>query len=101
MAVEYFSEQVYCESATSLKDKIDRIDKIIDGLLKEAENNIGKAPIESYSLDDGQTKISSTYKSSDAMRKAAMEWEAHRNYLVNKLNGRKMMLRGPNSFPRR
>lgn len=53
----------------------------------------GNSDIESYTLDDGQTKISTTYRNVESIIKAIVGFEALRDKLLNQLNGRTTILR--------
>lgn len=87
MAIRYSSEQVYLDEAQDLKDKIARIEKIIDGLLKAAESAAANQDISSYSLDDGQTSISASYRSAEDALAAVQQWEKLKDFYKNRLNG--------------
>ena len=85
---------VYIENATSLQEKLIRIDAIILALENLAiEYAAGKAGIASYSLNDGQTQISTTYKSMSDISNAIASYEQIRERILNKLNGRTFVLR--------
>ena len=56
-------------------------------------DNIGNEPITEYSLDDGQVKIRTVYRSVEQMTKAIEALEKIKNKLLNELNGRGMVLR--------
>ena len=62
--VSYESCTSYISSATSIKEKIAKIDEIIsamlDASLVAAESN---GDIQAYELDTGQSRINTTYKS--------------------------------------
>lgn len=88
------SEIFYIESAQSLIDKVDRYDRIIDALGVHMENvALGNIDISEYSLDDGQVKISTTYRDPMAIAKAINSFTALRNSAYNNLNGRAVVLR--------
>lgn len=86
--VVYSSATQYIESCTSLKAKIAAIDAIISALfataLKAAENE----NITQYSLNDGQTIISTTYKSVKAITDSIQSMRAIRSAYVQQLQGR-------------
>jgi hypothetical protein len=90
--VIYDSAQIYIDSAATLKEKVVRIDAIITALetsaLKAAENE----DVLSYSLDDGQTKISSNYRSTESVLKSIEAFLRLRNMYINQLNGRVVRL---------
>lgn len=71
--VVYESIKQYIECSTNLVDRINRIDQIIEAIensmLSRAETgggaNNSTINVEEYSLDDGQTKIRTKYRSSE------------------------------------
>lgn len=88
------TEILYVESATSLTTKLTRIDSIILALENQLINyGAGNSDTESYSIDDGQVKISTTYRSPQAIAQAIERFEIMRQLIINKLNGRTMALR--------
>jgi hypothetical protein len=88
------NETLYITSATSLLDRIARIDSIILALELQIVNvGAGNSDVQSYSLDDGQTKIQTQYTSIESITKAIQGFDALRERLLNQLNGRSMILR--------
>jgi len=87
------TETIYIQSATSLKDRADKIELIIAGLLDQQIAAVGNALTEEYQIDDGQVKIKTVYKSADAIAKAINDYERILQQLLNKLNGRGRVLR--------
>lgn len=85
---EYFeSPWDYMESGSSLKDKIKRIDQIIDSLIKtQMEENSG--PVEEYHYNDGQTIVKTIYRTPEEMARAIEMWEKLRNKYEYRLTGR-------------
>ena len=92
MAVYYDTAAIYIDRPASLCDKIERIDTIIDALLTNALVSAGKANIEEYSLNDGQTVIREKYRSSVDIEKAIFAFEKVKQVYVNRLNGRMVRL---------
>jgi hypothetical protein len=97
----YSSESRYLETATSLQDKIDKIDLIISGLMDSALENVGNSDLKDYFLDDGQTKIRANYRSSSEILDAVADWERIKTVYANRLNGRVMRLRSLTHASRR
>jgi hypothetical protein len=88
------TEIIYIDSATSLLDRITRIDTIIDALLLQISTvGTGHSDIASYNLNDGQTTISTSYTTPELIQNAITGFERMRERYVNKLNGRGMILR--------
>lgn len=94
MAVYYDSADIFIESATSLCDKIAKIDLVIDALLTNALKAALNDNIEEYSLNDGQTIIRTTYRGAREVAKSIKELETVKQIYVNSasLNGRNVRL---------
>jgi hypothetical protein len=94
----YDSAAIYIEKASDLKDKIARYDAIINALelatIKAAETG----NITEYSLDDGQTKIKTTYRDATQIAQSIMAFIRLKQMAVNDLNGRKMRLVDAKNF---
>ena len=73
--VIYESAADYVDSATSLKDKIQRLEAIITQLMTVALKAVETDNILEYSLDDGQTKIQTKYKGADQVLKSIKAYE--------------------------
>jgi hypothetical protein len=86
--VYYDSAAIYVESAKTLKEKITRIDAIITALETQALVAAGNSIIQEYSLDDGQTKIRTMYKSAKDVALSIDAFEAIKQRYINQLNGR-------------
>ena len=70
-------------------ERVNRIDQIITALeLRVLDAGAGNSDIDEYSLDDGQIKIKTKYRSVDSMYTAIQGFEALKQKLLNKLNGR-------------
>lgn len=88
------TEIVYIDSATTLLERIARIDAIIDALLLQMSNvGTSHSDLASYSLNDGQTTISTQYTTPELITNAINGFERMRERYLNKLNGRGMILR--------
>lgn len=96
--IYYDSAAIYIDKATDLKDKIDRIDSIINGLQTAALAAASTGNISEYSLDDGQTKIRTVYRDSMQITAAIMSFERIKQTYINQLNGRVSVLRDQNNF---
>lgn len=95
--VVYESIKQYLECSTSLIDRIARIDQIIEAIelsmLTRAETaggtNNATINVEEYSLDDGQTKIRTKYRSSEdfsAMAGMLSQLDFLKQRLIARLN---------------
>jgi basic membrane lipoprotein Med (substrate-binding protein (PBP1-ABC) superfamily) len=92
------SAQIYIDSATSLQDKITRIDAVIDGLLTSALKAAGTGNVSEYGLNDGQTQIKTVYRSVSEVMKSIEAFEALKQLYVNRLNGRVVRLMDSKNF---
>lgn len=88
------SEIHYIESATDLRDRITRIETVITALEAQLLIAAGNGDLSSYSLDDGQVKIQSQYRSPSAIADGLFKLDTLRQRLINQLNGRQTVLRG-------
>jgi len=86
--VVYDSASIYIEGATSLCDKITRIDTIIDALMTTALKAAANENIEEYWLDDGQSKIKTIYRGTAQIMESIKSFETIKQLYVNRLNGR-------------
>jgi len=96
--VIYDSAYIYIDSATSLKDKICKIDAIITALMATALASATTDNFTEYVLDDGQTKIRATYKGTDAIFRSINVLERTKQIYINQLNGRVIRLVPGKSF---
>ena len=97
--VYFDSASVYIEGATSLRDKITRIDAVIEALLVTATSAAANDNISEYSLNDGQTQIRTAYKGTDQIFESINAFERLKQIYVNRLNGRSFRLVDGKNFP--
>src|SRR5688500_17229568 len=101
----YKCASAYIQSFSTLKAKIDAINAIQDALLNQALINIGTNASENlsqYSLNDGQTVISATYRTSDQVMQDYRSYENLKNQLLaayDNASGRMVRLVDHKSFP--
>lgn len=96
--METCTADVYIESAKDVKDKIRRIDAIINGLTSAALKAAATGNISEYMLDDGQTKISSTYRNPLEVQRSIMAFETIKQQYINQLNGYTIRLVDSSNF---
>lgn len=90
----YCSETVYVYSVTDLEARLTRIDTVITALEQAMiDSGASSSGISGYSLDDGQTKINTTYRDVGAIAESISKWELIRERIINKLNGRQFAVR--------
>lgn len=79
------SDTAYIQSATTIEEKIAKIDEIIDALyeqmLKLAQTN---TPINEYMLNDGQTIVKGIYRTSTSIVNTINILTMQRNRYANK-----------------
>lgn len=97
MAV-YASAAQYIGTCTSVKAKIAAIDLIIDALLVTAAKSAETENITQYSLNDGQTIISTTYKGTRAVVDSINSFRMLRESYVQQLQGRVVRLVDSKNF---
>ena len=85
--VAYDSASIYIQSSTTLCEKIEKIDAIISALEDTALQSAANDNIDEYWLDDGQSKIKTSYKGTDQIFKSIIAFERMRQIYVNRLNG--------------
>lgn len=90
--VIYDSELKFLELASDLRDKITRIDLIIDGLYITAEKAAVNDHITQYAIDNGQSKINTSYRGVQAIAESIQGFETLRQLYKNRLNGRQVRL---------
>lgn len=88
----YDSAAVYIESASSIRQKITRLDAIIDALLTTVLKSAENGDVQEYWLNDGQTQIKTSYRSAKEVLDAVNVFERTKQIYVNRLNGRVMRL---------
>ena len=78
----------YLGEATTLQDRITRINNIIDALELKAVDATESQYIEEYSLNDGQTQIRTRYRGIKGITDAINAFETIRQRYINQLQGR-------------
>lgn len=103
--VVYKCASAYIQSFTTLKAKIDAINAIQAALLSQALVNIESNTsqnLSQYSLNDGQTIISASYRSSSEVKKDYQSYEDLKQMLLASYDnslGRMVRLVDHKSFP--
>lgn len=87
-SVTYDSAAIYIDQATDLRDKISRMDQVINALMTTALNAASTANFSEYSLNDGQTIIKTVYRTVEDIQRSIIAFERLRQLYVNRLNGR-------------
>jgi hypothetical protein len=86
--IVYSSAGIYIdECGSDLKERVRRINLIIDALETSALDAASNAGITGYNLDDGQTKINQTYRSPEEITRSIVAFESIKQRYINKING--------------
>lgn len=84
----------YITSKESLDSKILAIESLIDSMLLNAVGAIDNSGFASYSVDTGQSKITTEYRSIDDISKGIKSLEKILQMYINRRNGHITILRG-------
>jgi hypothetical protein len=90
----------YLQSKNSMAEKICAIDNLIDAMLLQMLDAIGNSGTSEYQLDDGQIKISTTYRSMADIQKGVGALEQLKQMYVNRLTGRVIRLQDEKTLRR-
>lgn len=92
------SSSIYITSATTLHEKLTRVNAIITALEDVALKAAANGDISQYSLDDGQTKIMTNYRTAEDVANSIQAFEVIRQRYINQLNGRMVRLVDSKNF---
>lgn len=81
------TESEYITGSTTLEARYIRIDQIITALENLQITQIGNSGKQSYSLNNGQTNISVTYRSASDIAKAIKEYSQIKQQLYARIYG--------------
>lgn len=97
--VYFDSSSIYINSASDLRAKIVRCEAVIEALFVAAEKAAANEDISEYSLDDGQSKIKTVYKSAASVMAAIDVFQRQQQRYINQLNGRAVRMVDSKNFP--
>lgn len=101
MAIIYFdSADIYINQGVNVDDKIVRLNAIITALEDAILKGAATGNLSEYSLDDGQTKIRTVYRSLTEATNALTALETIRQRWINQKNGRHMRFMDGKNFRR-
>lgn len=86
------TEYQYIIDSTSLKERYDRLVQIITALELQQVSAAANSDVQSYTLDDGQTKISTQYRSAESISKAILMYERLKNKILDQLLGTRVVV---------
>lgn len=84
----------YIQSKTTLLAKIKAIETLIDSMILNTAEAIDNSGVASYSMDSGQMKVTTEYRSVEDVQKGIKALEQTLQMYVNRYNGRITVLRG-------
>lgn len=93
---QIYTVSQYIESCTSIVERINRYDSMIDAMELKLLESIDGSNIQEYQMDDGQMKVRTSYRSTEEMEKGILALEKAKQRLVNKYNGRTNVFRSGN-----
>ena len=94
MGIIVYTLSEYITSRASNKAKIEAIELLIDSMYDKMIDAIDDSGTASYTLDDGQMKISTEFRSLDQIIKGINALETQLQMYINRYNGRTTILRG-------
>lgn len=102
MSCTYESVYLFLESKTKMVDRVKAIDLLIDQMILSLSDQAAGpgSGISEYSLDDGQVKIKTGYRSFSDVESGIQSLERMKQLYINRLNGRVIILRDEKSFRR-
>jgi len=84
----------YIQSKTDTLAKIKAIESLIDSMIINAADAIDNSGVASYTMDTGQTKVTTNFRSVEEVNKGIKSLEAILQTYINRYNGRVTVLRG-------
>lgn len=92
----------YLETASSIEEKIVKLDVIINGLYDAAIRATESGEFEEYIIDTGQSRIKTIYRDMTHLEQSIIAFERIRQRLINKINGSSVILKNKYSnIPKR
>ena len=84
----------YIQSKPSLDAKIAAIESLIDAMLLNAIGAVDDSGTASYSMDDGQIKVTTMFRSMTEIMSGIKHLEKIKQIYINRRNGHLTILRG-------
>ena len=91
----------YIKTAPDVAARINRLTSVIEALEISSLEAATNGEISSYSFNDGQSDIKTTYTTIPEIAKAIEMFEKLRERLINRSQGRLIILRDADTLPRR
>ena len=92
----FYTISQYVECKTELADKILAIEALISAMELKIVDATGSAEYDEYSMDDGQMKVRTKYRSVSDVMAGITALEQLKQRYVNRHNGRTMVFRSGN-----
>lgn len=89
-----YTIQEYIQSCESLDSKIKSIEALITAMMDQAFDAIGNTGTASYSMDDGQMKVTTNYRTMSEITQGIKDLEKLLQLYINRRNGSITVLRG-------
>lgn len=83
----------YIQSKTTLLAKIQAIEALIDSMILNTAEAIGNSGEASYSMDTGQMKVTTEYRSVEDINKGIKALETTLQMYINRYDGRVVVVR--------
>lgn len=96
MKDKLYTVSQYIESKCTLLDKIAAINALIASMELKLVDSVGSAEYDEYSMDDGQMKVRTKYRSVEDVAAGIKALEQLKQRYVNQHNGRVQVFRGGN-----
>lgn len=89
------SLEQYLSSKRSIQDKINALDTLINAMILRTTQGVNEegVTIDQYMMDNGQTKIQTSYRSVDSILKGINALDLIKTRYENQLSGRCVVLR--------
>lgn len=97
----YDNPAEYINAAEDVKARINRLSTVIENLEACSINAASNSDVQNYSFNDGQTVISTNYRTITELALAIEAFEKIRERLVNRCRGRVTLLRDVDVIARR
>lgn len=93
MNVNFCTISEYVQSASDLVGRIAKINSLIDAMELVLIDSTGSANYSEYQMDDGQMKVRASYRNPSEVTAGINELEKLKQRYINRLNGRRTVLR--------
>lgn len=92
----YYTISQYIESKTTIRDKIQAYQNLIDAMELKLLDSVGNSDLEEYQMETGQMKVRTRYRTVQNVQDGIKALEQAKQRYINRYNGRVSVLRGGN-----